>query len=279
MHISPFKKTGRVLAAALFSALLSLVLLQTVLVPHGFAPRWPLQDLTQVLGQPVLGPEEYRMLFQQTGLGPPAIQTLRADGADGSQAIRNYQTAFFASCAVDCSPLVGGLTREDLRVDGPGPAFVSLQPGDILVTLSTHSFGWRHGHAALVLDSETALESQTPGTASRLTSPESWRNYANYAVLRFKGSTATAQAVAAFARKSLLGLPYGLHAGLLGEKAPVLGDADLPVQCAYLVWYAWQVFGADLDSDGGRLVTPRDLLASPLLEVVQVCGLDPRALE
>jgi hypothetical protein len=38
------------------------------------------------------------------------------------------------------------------------------------------------------------------------------------------------------------------------------------------VWYAWQVFGYDLDSDGGRLVTVEDIWESDLLEIVQVYG-------
>ena len=42
-----------------------------------------------------------------------------------------------------------------------------------------------------------------------------------------------------------------------------------------LPWYAWARQGFDLDSDGGRLVTVADLAASPLLELVQVRGMDP----
>lgn len=47
------------------------------------------------------------------------------------------------------------------------------------------------------------------------------------------------------------------------------------MQCAYLVWYAWNHFGYDLDSDGGHFVTSADLLHSDLLEVVQVYAMEP----
>lgn len=180
---------------------------------------------------------------------------------------------------VVCAPLLGWFTRED-RVVAEGAndfRFADLQPGDILVTLSTHSLGWRHGHAALVLDEETTLESAVWGTDSSYGKVESWKRYSGVAVLRVKDVTPEKGAqVAAYAKEELYGVPYHLSAGFIGAKAP---DTEAPyfgVQCAYLVWYAWNCFGYDLDGDGGRLVTATDLLCSELLEVVQVYGMDPR---
>ena len=179
---------------------------------------------------------------------------------------------------VECVPLLGGFTREDRTVPGGGVKFQfsDLQPGDILVTLSTHSLGWRHGHAALVLDEETTLESTVWGEDSSLGKTDSWKRYSGFAVLRVKDAPEMGERVAEYAERELCGVPYHLSAGVLGEKAP---DTEAPyfgVQCAYLVWYAWNSFGVDLDSDGGRLVTPADLLLSDKLEVVQLYGMDPR---
>ena len=46
--------------------------------------------------------------------------------------------------------------------------------------------------------------------------------------------------------------------------------------CAHLVWYAYNRFGYDVDSDGGVIVTPRDIFESPVWEVVQVYGMPLR---
>lgn len=174
-----------------------------------------------------------------------------------------------------CTPLLGWFTREDRMVAEEEFSFKELKPGDILVTMSTHSLGWRHGHAALVLDEETTLESTVWGEDSSLGKTDSWKRYSGFAVLRVKDAPEMGERVAEYAERELCGVPYHLSAGVLGEKAP---DTEAPyfgVQCAYLVWYAWDSLGIDLDSDGGRLVTPADLLLSDKLEVVEVYGIDP----
>ena len=115
------------------------------------------------------------------------------------------------------------------------------------------------------------------GSDSACVKARPWPTYANFLVLRVRDADdATRQRVVENARRTLDGIPYSLFAGLLGPKAP---EAEgLTAHCAYLPWYAWQSCGVDLDSDGGRIVTIYDLAASPLLEVVQVCGVDPRTL-
>ena len=65
-----------------------------------------------------------------------------------------------------------------------------------------------------------------------------------------------------YAKETLYDIPYHLSAGFIGEKAPDTTKPYFGMQCAYLVWYAWNHFGYDLDSDGGRLVTSADLLHS-----------------
>lgn len=213
-------------------------------------------------------------VFLQTGLGPAVAAQLLEQG--NLQTVLDMQDAFFTPTEGVCTPLLGWFTRED-RLPQPGPPLIDLQPGDILISLSTHTVGWRHGHAGLVMDDGTVLESAVLGADSVLANAERWRTYSNYAVLRPKQvSPEVQQAVAQFGRKTLLGMPYRLTCGLIGAKAP---DPDTPgfgLHCSYLVWYAWNRFGYDLDSDGGRLVTASDLLFSERLEVVQVYGMDPR---
>lgn len=176
---------------------------------------------------------------------------------------------------VECVKLLGWFTMEDRvpKEDAKPPE--NLQPGDILVTLSTHSLGWRHGHVGLVLDKESVLECVTLGENSRIVKTKHWGTYSNYAVLRVKGVTEKLQQeVVDYAKEYLCGVPYHLSAGLIGKKAPKADAQYFGMQCAYLAWYAWNSFGYDLDGDGGRLVTAQDLLQSNEVEVVESFGMD-----
>lgn len=217
---------------------------------------------------------DYKTIFLQTGLGRSAVDKLLATG--DFEAILDAQNAFFHPPEAKCTPLLDWFTRED-RLETPGTPLMDLQPGDILVTLSTHTAGWRHGHAGLVIRDGTTLESIVLGTDSTLVNSTHWNNYSNYAVLRPKGITPELQQqVVDYSMEHLLGVPYRLTSGLLFPKATDPEEGHFGLYCSYLVWYAWNHFDYDLDSDGGRLVTAYDLLHSDLLEVVQLYGMDPR---
>jgi len=168
--------------------------------------------------------------------------------------------------AVTCRP-INFITREDCLISA-GQTLPRLENGDILITCSTHSFGWRHGHAGLVVDETRGLvlEAQILGSPSSVVPAEHWRRYSTLWVFRLKNvQPEVRQAIADYALHTLNHIPYRLTSGWFGRRA----DGCLSVQCAYLVWYAYAHFGFDLDSDGGRLVTVADLAASPLLEVVE----------
>ena len=275
--------------AGLLAALLCAMLLAQTLVAHrpgtSFTPDYAQEDLSALLAQDSLSDSDYQTLFLQTGLGRSAVDRLLSAGEAGRAAIRQIQATFFADYTITCDPLLGWFTREDHLKDASGqtvyaPELVDLQPGDILITLSTHSLGWRHGHAGLVVETEdglAALECVVLGTNSRVVSLDHWRNYSNVAVLRVKGLDAEGRKEAAdYAMEHLLDIPYHLSAGFLGPKAPDPDSFYFGLQCSYLVWYAWNAMGYDLDSDGGRLASSYDLLHSDLLEVVQLYGMDPR---
>ena len=76
-------------------------------------------------------------------------------------------------------------------------------------------------------------------------------------------------AVVRFAVDQLQGIEYDITVGVFQDKNKI--DKS---QCAHLVWYAYQQFGIDLDYNGGRIVTPKELALSPLTGVVQVFGID-----
>ncbi len=174
----------------------------------------------------------------------------------------------------ECVSLLGWFTMEDHLV-GEVHQFTDLQPGDILITLSTHSLGWRHGHAALVIDENTTLECVTWGTTSKLRTPEHWKRYSNCVLLRIKDVTNKEQEdVVAYALENLLDVDYHLSAGFIGGKDICPEDPQFGLQCGYLVWYAWKQMGYDIDSNGGSLVTPKDIMYSEYLEVVEIYGMD-----
>lgn len=170
-----------------------------------------------------------------------------------------------------CSPL-SIVVREEQLAEGKLNDLPPLEDGDILLTDCAHSFGWRHGHAGLVVDAAkgVTVEAVTCHSPSALQPAQRWRSYPTFTVLRLKNAGPNLRRAAAqYAADHLVGVDYSLVSGLFGEKAPreLTGG-----QCAYLVWYAYRSLGYDLDGDGGRLVTVDDLLHSPLLEVAYRVG-------
>lgn len=249
-----------------------------------FSPDYALADLSPLLAQPGLTDEDYATIFLQTGLSRQAVDQLLPFGEGAIDQILATQAGFFSQPHIDCVTLLPGrFTCEDRIVneDGAREAAVPLalvEPGDIILSFSTHSVGWRHGHAGLVVDSAKGLilEAVSLGSNSYVQDIAHWRTYSNFIVLRVKGTTTKERAqVAQFAMEHLDGIPYSLTSGIFGAKAPD-PEASLRSQCSYLPWYAWQTAGYDLDSDGGRIVTVGDLAESPLVEVIQVYGLNPK---
>ena len=232
-----------------------------------FLPDYPQITLT--------GHTDFETIFLQTGLGRSAAEKLISAGK--FQTAVDMQNRFFHPHKAECTALLGWFTREDRLPEGGGIPLIDLQPGDILLTLSTHTAGWRHGHAGLVIDANTVLESTVLGSKSTPVNAVHWSTYSNFAVLRIKNVTPELQQqVANYGLEYLAGVPYRLLSGLIGPKAPHPDTPWFGLHCSYLVWYAWNHFGYDLDSDGGRLVTAHDLLHSDLLEIVQISGIDPR---
>lgn len=270
-----------VLLLALFAALW--LFLQHVYphFTHPYVPAGPPSDLTQTLSKPVLDTDDYRLLLSQTGLGKPAIDDLLALGDEGVDQILATQAAFLGHPKdAPCNPL-GITTREHryLEEDGTPRYMVPLAPlrqGDILVTLSTHTAGWSHGHAGLVVDAQrgVSLESVVLGSLSSQMNLNHWRSYSTLVVLRPKADEETRQKVVQLAIDKLDNIPYSLVSGAFGDKFQPL-DAPHSAHCGYLPWYAWMAVGVDLDSDGGRIAAPEDFLHSPNVELVQLYGMDP----
>ncbi len=247
-------------------------------------PEYPMEDIAEILGKTDPGPEDYQKLMQQTGLGQSAVRMLWQEGR--KQEMISLQQRFFAVPEMVCRPTTP-FSREEKRVtqeDAPdfSKIFLTLEKGDILITFNSHVLGWRCGHAALVTDIEEGktLEARVMGTKSAICSMKHWAEYPGVVVLRVKKlSRGQREEVADEALKDLQGIPYQIlswkgdlyskeQTATEGEEAEIEGT-----HCSHLVWTAYARAGVDLDSDGGMIVTPRDIFDSEELEVIQLYGM------
>lgn len=284
--VKAMKKQKRLFlwTSASLLCLLLLWLFFQFIFPHRtqpFRPDYPREELSPILAQTALSQEDYRTLFVQTGLAPQAIDDLLAQGREGVAQILETQEGFFATPGDASCAALGITTREHRFRDEAGHILYAaplapLKKGDILVSFSTHTAGWCHGHAGLVLDPEggVSLESVVLGSLSDKMDVNHWRSYSTWMVLRPKADEETRQQVVELAREHLTNIPYSLVSGAFGDKLQPLDGAH-SAHCGYLPWYAWMAAGLDLDSDGGRIVTPLDIAGSGNLEVIQVYGIDP----
>ena len=159
------------------------------------------------------------------------------------------------------------------EIDGHAPmAFV--RDGDIIVSATTRVSWLRYGHAALIVDGAGGIlvESIGPGVDSEFNSIDTFSNLANFLIVRPNLDDEKKQEIVSYAKQNLLGIPYRFTIGIFYEKYNA--KRIKRSQCAHLVWYAYKRFGLDLDSNGGAIVKPQDMVLSKHVEVVQAYGFD-----
>ena len=237
-------------------------------------PSYAREDIAQLLERESWSESDYETLYLQTGLGRAALDEMK----DDPERILTFQDALFYDGDL-AHEEVAVTTKRDIFADTRYRApMVDLQDGDVLITSTCHSFGWRNGHAALVVNGANGslLESVSLGIPSTITAYGSdWFCYGtNFMVLRLKDAGEEARAeIAQTARERLYNVPYSLTVGFLSPKDQ--GETPQGTHCSHLVWQAYHYFGYDIDSDGGPLCTTQDISRSDLFEVVQVFGFDP----
>lgn len=233
-------------------------------------PSYAREDLSDVLAKETFSKEDYAFLYRQTGLGKAAIDALERER------IPAFQEALFYEGAPHHTNVTLFSKRDRMFYKGGDAPLAPLEAGDVLLSSATHTAGWRHGHAAIVLNSEgDLLESIVVGRDSCITQNGArwFTTTANFILLRLKNVSAQERAaVAEAAKEGLVGVPYSLTVGIFSKKDQ--GDTPSATQCAHIVWQAFYNLGYDVDSNGGALVTARDIARSDLFEVVQVYGFD-----
>lgn len=211
--------------------------------------------------------DDYELIFRQTGLGKAAVDKLKSP-----LQLIGYQESYFAKPEYTCR--MNSPVSFEERIEDSTVMLAPLEDGDVLITNASHVFSWRNGHAAIVVDADNGitLEAVVIGKNSKVQDTDKWRHYPNFVVLRLKDAKkAERTAIAHSAYDYLNDIPYIATIGIIPAKYSELETAS-GTQCAHLVWLAYAAHGYDIDSDGGLIVTPNDILESDLFEVVQVYG-------
>lgn len=252
------------------------VLNVTVEISMRTLPSYEREDISALVLKTEFTDEEYQNLYLQTGLGKSAIDEL----VGKPDKLRAFQDTLFYE-----GKLLHGEKRfptfHDTMDEGVVFPLAPLHNGDVVLTSSCHTFGWRHGHAALVVNADYlySIESFSPGTKSGYGKLEWFQSCPNFMVLRLKEEyryIADPEKIALAAESTLTGLDYDVTVGVFSPKDQCKnGRKPQKTQCAHIVWQAFYNFGIDVDSDAGATVTVRDLSRSPYFEIVQVNGFDP----
>lgn len=216
--------------------------------------------------------------FQQAFFTPALELSKKELTSDNITELLEESSVFPMTCFQN-SPI----SWEEYLLDSQGDRgylqpLVPLELGDILLTPNSHCFGWRQGHAGLVVDAQQAitLESVVLGANSVTQWASKWQSYPAGVILRPVNSDLGEIAVS-LALEYLADIPYNLTVGIFTSKNQSTEEIT-STHCAHLVWQAYRWAGIDLDSNGGQIITPQNLVASPQLEIVQVWGLDPLLL-
>ncbi len=240
-------------------------------------PASPQIDLSPILKNPELSEQDYSIIFSQTGLAKQAIDDLLSL-KDGRNLISSYQNNYYAKRKIYIEKLNPFTSQENILVNktlNTNTDRIQLAPlknGDILITKSTHTLYWRHGHCGLVIDAKNGiiLESIEPGTISDYQNISKWQTYSTLKVLRLKNANQKKlDEIAQYADKNLIGLKYGMLASKKQCNKP------LSANCSQMIYQAYIHFGYDIDSNHGLLITPEDIAKSNLLSIVQIYGFDP----
>lgn len=212
-------------------------------------------------------------IFKYTGLSPSGAEEMIKAGREDD--VKKLNRLYFEKPGIKKQYILFPVTAED-KITSDLPPLAPVKKGDILVSFSTYTLDWRHGHIALALTDggEMCLEHISAGKKSVITKGKKWNRYSNFVLLRYPDEKTAAMA-ANYALSKLEGVPYSIFAGIKVKDKSGYEKADSS-HCSHIVWQAYKAVGADLDSNGGRLVTPHDIAMSPKLKTVQIYGVNPQ---
>ncbi len=234
-----------------------------------WSPDYEAIDILPILEKESLTDRDYDILFEQTGLTRVGIDELLAEGRTWE--ILEIQKSFFAEPDYYCD-IFHFCVGMFVKTEGNYPRAI-IRDGDVIVSPATFISFVQLSHAAIVVDAERGRIAEAYGYGTPLsTIHESiFFTYPAFVILRPKAGAEVGKAAADYVNENMLGTPYDILTGIISEKAP---DTIKTTHCSHLPWYAYYKAGVDIDSDGGMIVTPNDILYSDEFEIVQVFGMD-----
>lgn len=211
---------------------------------------------------------EYQIIAKQTGLSKSSVLNLKqknklymlSDYQNDYLYNRKYKRNYFAF-----------FTCEEL-LDEMHLPFVDLRTGDVLITASSITSFFRHGHAGIVIDGSTGetVEAYSPLEKSCISTVDTWLSYNTIMLLRVKeGYEELAKAAAEYARNNLVNIKYSLFSSTNDSVANVKRT-----HCSQLVYLAYKYAGIEIDTDGNWIVTAKELSQSKYFEIIEVKGFD-----
>lgn len=263
-----------------FIVLLSIILLGVAVislfslgerVAIGFeriSPNYDKIDISQILSKPSLTDEDYDLIYRQTGLTRLGADSVIAN--TGINGVLEFQNALFDEYTVKDAKFAPFCHYYTVGKQLP---MAPLQNGDIIVSSSTEFSFWSVGHCAMIIDSENGLtlEAIGIGSDSKLGYLSAILRRGNFIVLRPKLDKEKIDSIVSYASENMVGLKYDPTIGILSRK--YVEDIKY-THCAHIFWYAFYEHGLDIDSNGGPVVTPKDISWSEHFDIVQVSGFD-----
>lgn len=269
------RNSFRVFACIAATVIIILAILQGgMFIAHlwkPYVPDYDKTDITSILEKSELTEEDYETLYRQTGLTRLGVDGLIAK--EEKETIFEIQEDFFAGYEMESNEFAPFVCWEKLS-SSKSVHLAAMEDGDIFISPSTHFSFVRFGHAALVVDGENKqfLNAVGYGSPSAIVGAGNMRTRAAFMILRPKADESVRKEVAAYAKENLVNIDYSIIGGVFGGK--YVEPLPLKTQCSHVVWYAYKHFDIDLDSNGGLIVTPKNIARSPELQLVQAYGFD-----
>ncbi|MBR5328688.1 MAG: hypothetical protein IKV45_00615 [Firmicutes bacterium] len=260
-------------ACLLFVLFISVISAATLLQEKNTAkvPSYEKQDISSIADKNSWTEEDYAILWEQTGLGKTILQTVQNDN-DRKEILLAEQKRFFGAPDHICTGLSLFSKAEIITDPADYYPLYDLQPGDVLLTKSTHTLCYRHGHSAIYIGDGMILEAAAIGLDTNTAEADLWGRYPSGIHLRFKGNNDVGAQAAEYAKAELAGDKYHLLAGAFG-----IGESTDHTQCAHLIWAAYRSCGVDI-SDRDFPITPKSILESGQFEILRCWGFDPKDL-
>ena len=270
-----FKKKAVLICSAVLCGILAvLIFLEagTLVVSANtrtWTPDYERKDISYLLDGRELTDGDYELIYRQTGLTRIGVDDLIAAGKISQ--ILKIQNDFFASDELEITNF--GLFINSFDRARGHYAYPELKNGDIVCSYSTYLSWFEVGHAAIVIDAERGLLAEITGYGTDVSIVPASKVFTNstHVVLRPRCDEGVISSAVQYVEDNMLGMEYDIFVGIFSAKA----KKNLKrTHCSHMVWYAYDKMGIDLDSNGGGVVTPRDIVMSEHLEVVAVRGID-----